>query len=117
MRFFLLLLLILIITPIGEYFLPWWMVAVVPFGLSLAINIKGGHSFLAGFLGIAIFWYVAALMNDIPNKHLLSHRMAVLFKLGDYGLFLFVTSFIGGLVGGLAAWAGSLLRLHKNHKQ
>ncbi len=117
MRFFILLLLILVITPVAEYFFPWWMIALVPFSFALAMNIRGGVSFLAGFLGIAIFWYVVALRNDIPNKHLLSHRMSVLFKLHDYGLFLIVTASIGGLIGGLSAWSGSLLRVRKHPNQ
>lgn len=113
MRFILLLLLIVVITPISEYFLPWWMIAVVPFLLSAIMNLKGGVSFIAGFTGIAAFWFIAALIKDIPNDHLLSHRMAELFHLTDYALLIFVISFLGGMIGGLAAWAGALVRVKK----
>ena len=113
MKFLLLLLLIMVVTPLAEYFLPWWMIAVIPFLLSMAFHLKGGASFLAGFIGIAMFWYIAALMKDIPNDHILSHKMAQLFKVGDYGVFLFATALIGGLVGGMASWAGSQIRTPK----
>ncbi len=114
MRFILLLLIILVITPLAECFLPWWMIAVVPFLAAVAMNLRGGASFLAGFVGIGAFWFTAALMKDIPNAHLLSQRMAHLFKLGDYGIFLYVVAFIGALIGGLASWAGALIRVRKH---
>ncbi len=110
MRFILFIILVILLTAIGEQFLPWWMIAVVPFGISLFMNMKGGTSFLAGFIGIASFWFVAVLMKDIPNDHILSGRMAVLFHLSDYGLLIFVVALLGGIVGGLSAWSGALLR-------
>ena len=98
-------LLIALLAAVVAYFLPWWTVAIVAFFL-------GGRSknaFLAGFCGVALCWLVAALCQDMANDHILSGRMAVLFKLPNYGLFICVTVLIGGLVGGLAAWSGGLL--------
>lgn len=102
--------LIAVLGAVAEYFLPWWSVAVIAFLVSWLIGLKPGKAFLAGFLGIAIFWLIAALCHDIPNDHILSRRMATLFHLPGYGLFIIVTVFIGGLVGGIAAWAGALCR-------
>jgi hypothetical protein len=113
MRFFLMVVLIVVFSAVAEYFLPWWTIAVVSFLVSLIVGGKAGSSFLAGFLGIALLWLAAALYHDIPNEHILSARMAVLFKLPNYTLFVVVTVFIGGLVGGLAAWAGALFRPRK----
>ena len=113
MRFILFILLVAGLSALAESFLPWWMIAVVPFGVALLLKMKDGMSFLGGFLGIAIFWFAAALYKDIPNQHILSKRMAELMHLNDYGLLIFVVSLIGGLVGGLAALSGSAFAKHK----
>ena len=109
MRFTLFIVLTVIFSAISTLFLPWWMIAVVPFLISLLMKQKGGKSFLGGFIAIAAFWFAAALMKDAPNNHLLSQRMAVLFHLSDYGLLMCIVAVLGGLVGGLAAWSGSLI--------
>ena len=87
----------------------WWSVAVVSFIVSVIIRQKQGRAFLSGFAGVGIFWLVAALMRDGANDHILSTRMAALFHLPNYGLFIGVTVLIGALVGGLSAWAGALM--------
>ncbi|MBC7554109.1 MAG: hypothetical protein H7257_09025 [Taibaiella sp.] len=110
MKFILLVILTALISAATELVFPWWMIALVPFALGAAVNLNGGASFLAGFLGIAIFWCLATLAKDIPNEHILSQRMAILFNLSNYNLLIFVVSFVGGLVGGISAWAGSLVR-------
>lgn len=109
MRFFAAVISIFLFSAIAEWFLPWWMVAVVAFIVAFVITLKPGKAFLAGFAGVAICWLTAALVRDVPNDHILSTRMAALFHLPGYTLFIVVTIFIGGLVGGLAAWAGALL--------
>lgn len=109
MRLLTAIILIAILSAIAEWFLPWWMIAVVSFAVMLFMGLKPGKSFLAGFLGIAICWLIAALLHDIPNEHILSTRMASLFHLPGYGLFIAVTVFVGGLIGGLAALAGGLM--------
>ena len=77
------------------------------------MNRKPGASFLAGFLGIAIFWLVAVLLKDMPNEHILSRRMAMVFKLPNYTALILVVTIVGGLIGGLSACAGSFIRATK----
>ena len=110
MRFFLGMVLIALLSAVGEYYLPWWVIAVVCFAVSLIVGLRPGRSFLMGFLGIAIFWADAALLHDVANQHILSTRMAALFHLPSSTMFICVTVLVGSLVGGLAAWAGALLR-------
>ena len=110
MRFLLSVILIAILSAVAEYFMPWWMMAVVTFIIAVFIGQKPGRSFLMGFSGIALFWLLAALLHDVPNDHILSTRMAALFHLPNYGLFIVVSVFIGGLIGGLSALAGALIR-------
>ena len=110
MKFFLGVILIAVLSAQAEYFLPWWTIAVVAFLVSLMLGFKPGKSFLLGFLGVGLCWFSFAMLHDYSNEHILSTRMAVLFKLPNYGLFILVTVFVGGLVGGLASWAGALLK-------
>ena len=110
MKFILQIILIAILSTAVEFILPWWSVAVVAFIVTLVMGGKGGRGFLASFLGVGLCWLVAAMCHDVANEHILSARMAVLFKLPTYGLFMVVTVFIGGLIGGLAGWAGALLK-------
>ena len=110
MRFLLTTLLIAAGAALAEYFLPWWSLAVVAFLVALLIVLRPGKAFLAGFLAIALLWTGWALFRDIPNHQILSTRMARLFGLPHSALFLLVTAFVGGLVGGLAGWSGALVR-------
>ena len=110
MRFLLSVILIALLSWIAEYFFPWWSIAVVSFIVAAFISQKPGKSFLSGFCGVAVFWLAACLMHDMANDHILSMRMAALFHLPNYGLFTVVTVLLGGLVGGLSALAGALIR-------
>jgi hypothetical protein len=83
---------------------------VASFAISFIMGGKPGLAFLAGFLGVGLLWLIAATLHDAANNHILSARMAVLFHLPGYGYFIMVTVFIGGLVGGLGAWTGALMR-------
>ena len=114
MRLLLFIISIALLSAVAEYFLPWWMIAVIPFCISLAMNRRAGVSFLAGFIGIASFWLLAVLFKDIPNEHILSRRMAIVFKLPNYGILILVVTLIGGVIGGLSAAAGALMREGKN---
>ena len=110
MRLIVTILSIAIIAWIAEYFFPWWIAALIAFIMTFSIELKPGRAFLAGFLGIMLLWLCVSLWKDIPNEHILSARMAVLFKLPNYGLFILVVALIGGIVGGLSGWSGALVR-------
>ena len=110
MRFFVSFILIAILAAFAEIQLPWWSVAIVAFIVALIANLRPAKAFGAGFIGIALLWLILALVQDIRNNHILSARMAPLFHLPHYSLFILVTVLVGGLVGGLGAWCGSLVR-------
>lgn len=111
MRFLFTIILIAIVAGIAECFGPWWVAALVA-GLSCYFaGMRSGKAFWAGFFGIALLWLSVALWRDIPNGHLLSQKMALLlFHQPTPALYLTVTALIGGLIGGLSAWAGAQLR-------
>jgi hypothetical protein len=98
-----------VLAGIATWFLPWWMIAVIPFVLAIALQLRPGSAFALSAIGICLLWLVVILMRDIPNDHILSSRMAKLFSLPGSFLFIIVTLFVGGLVAGLAGWAGALM--------
>lgn len=110
MRFFVSFVIMALLAALAETFWVWWSVAIVAFVVEIIVNHKPAKAFWAGFLGIALLWLVMALVHDIPNQHILSARMAPLFHMPHYSLFILVTVLIGGLVGGLGAWCGSAIR-------
>jgi len=111
MRFITSILLIALLAAIAEYFLPWWSLAVVAFAVALVMKLKPGKAFLSGFVAIALLWAIWALCRDIPNDHLLADRLGMLIlKTPNHVLFIVLTSVVGGLIGGLAAWSGALIR-------
>jgi hypothetical protein len=103
-------LIILILSFASGYFLPWWVVAIAAFLAAFFIGKTSGQSFWSGFLAVFIVWTVLALFKSIPNDHILAKRVATMFHLHYWIFILFVSAFIGGLVGGMAALSGVLLK-------
>ena len=110
MRFLLAFLLTALFAFALGTFLPWWSIAIAAFVVAIALPLKPGLSFLAGFLGIFIAWTAIALLRDAANDGILSHKIAMILPLGGSSLALILVSgFIGALVSGFAALSGSLL--------
>jgi len=103
-------LIILILSFASGYFLPWWVVAIAAFVASFLIGKTSRQSFWSGFSAVFIVWTVLALFKSIPNDHILAKRVATLFHLPNWLLLLFITALIGGLVGGMSALSGVLLK-------
>ncbi|MDB5196467.1 MAG: hypothetical protein JWP88_838 [Flaviaesturariibacter sp.] len=111
MRFLVSLLLIALFSFIAGLYLPWWSLAIVAFLVALLVPQSIGKSFLAGFAGIFLLWAILAFWIDVQNNHVLSQKIAQLFKLGNASvLLILITALIGALVGGFAAMSGSSLR-------
>ena len=103
-------LVILILSFLCSYILPWWIIAVIAFLAAFFMNKKPGMSFLSGFSAVFVAWTVLALLKSIPNNNMLAGRVATLFQLPNWVLLLLVTAFIGGLVGGMCALSGALVK-------
>jgi len=110
MRVLISILLIALLSVFAEQHWAWWSIAFIAFLLPLLLNLKPAAAFLAGFGGIGLFWAVTAVVKDNANEHILSQKMAVLFHLPNYFLFIVVTVLIGALVGGLSGLTGSYIR-------
>jgi hypothetical protein len=103
-------LIILILSFASGYFLPWWVVAIAAFLTAFIVGKTSGQSFWSGFSAVFIGWAVLALFKSVPNDHILATRVATMFHLPHWIFILFVTALIGGLVGGLSALSGVLLK-------
>jgi hypothetical protein len=104
-------LIILILSFVSSYFLPWWVAALIAFLAALFIGKTSGRSFWSGFGAIFILWVILALLKSIPNDNILAGRVIQLFPLPhNWILLLLITALIGGLVGGLAALSGILTK-------
>lgn len=94
----------------GGFVAPWWWPVPAGYLVGFWLCRSGGRAIVAGFLGTGGAWLALAAFQDWRNHHLLSTRMAALFQLPYPWLLLLLTAVIGGLLGGLAAWAGRSLR-------
>ena len=104
-------LLILVLAFGTQLFLPWWVITPLCFGLAAWRGQSGGRAFFAGFLGIGLGWLALAGWLSWQNDGLLAHRVAQMLPLGGQAwLLTLATAVVGGLVGGLAALAGTWAR-------
>jgi hypothetical protein len=104
-------LIILILSFASGYFLPWWVVAIAAFLAAFFIGKTSAQSFWSGFSAVFIGWTVLALFKSIPNDHILASRVVQLFPLPHNWIWLLlITAIIGGIVGGMAALSGVLLK-------
>jgi hypothetical protein len=101
---------ILILTFASGYFLPWWVVAIAAFLPALFIGKTPARAFGAGFGAVFVTWTVLALFKTIPNDNILATRVVSLFHLPNWVLLLLVTALVGGIVGGMSALSGVLLK-------
>lgn len=110
MRFLLATLLTALLSFIAGLYLPWWSIAIVAFLVAILMRQFIGRSFLAGFLGIFLLWFIVAFSIDSKNEHILSQKIAQVFPLGGSSILLIlITALIGALVGGFAAMSGASL--------
>lgn len=111
MRFFLQLTVIALLAYLLELFMPWYSLAIAAFVIGYVL--RSNANFLAGFLAIALLWFIAAWMIDHSSTSDLADRVALIFPVKQKWLLFLVTAIIGGLVGGFASLTGSLLRKRK----
>lgn len=109
MKFIIKIILVTVLAFIGQLFLPFWVVAVAGILASLIIRTKGFSSFISGFLGVFILWFLSAYLVDNDTSSLLSQKMTTIIPVGSVFMLILVTAFIGGLAGGFGALTGSML--------
>ena len=108
MKFLIQLLAILTLAYILELFFPWYYIAVASFVMGYALKSKA--NFLAGFVAIAILWLVKAYLQNSAGSTDLTKRWQIFSRCQKRNCCFFVTSIVGGLVGGFGAWSGWFLK-------
>lgn len=101
---------------IAEWYAPWWAAALVA-GIVGLYQSTTAKAFLVGFCGIGLLWLGFALWRDLPNQHLLSDKLAQLFKLPSGLWYLLLTTILGGIIGGLSAWSTAHMKRLLHSKQ
>lgn len=105
---------IALLSLLFQFFLPWWIIAPIAFGLAAWKAASGRHAFWSGFLAIFLLWAIMALVKTIPNENLLANRVGQMFGFPDWGfnwlIVLFITALLGALVAGFSALAGVYCR-------
>ena len=100
-----------LLSFLGGLYMQWWSLAVAAFLVALLIPQRAGKAFLSGFFGVFLLWAVLAWWIDMKNEGILSSKIAQLFHLGSsHIVMIFVSAFIGAVIGGVAALSGSYLR-------
>jgi hypothetical protein len=97
---------------LGGYLFPWWWPAIAAYAVGYWLPKRPWSAFVAGFIGTALAWGGMAAFLDWRNHHILSDRIAQLFSLPTGLLLPPITSLLGGLMGGMGAWAGFALRAY-----
>jgi hypothetical protein len=95
-------------------FLPWWSIAIAAFVVAALIPQKPFKSFITGFAALFLLWGGLSFWISSNNNHVLAHKISqLILKMDNPMLLVLVTAFIGALVAGFAALAGSYLRKSK----
>ncbi|MBS1511753.1 MAG: hypothetical protein JST86_12980 [Bacteroidetes bacterium] len=115
MKFLVSILLIAFLSFTACLYLDWWSIAIAAFIVAVAIPQRAGKSFLAAFIALFLLWSILSFWLSSNNDHLLAHKMSMLIlKLDNPYLLMLITGLLGGLIAGLAAVSGSLLRRSKS---
>ena len=106
--------LILFLSLIAQFFLPWWVITAIAFALAAWNGQSEKKSFWNGFSAIFILWVCMALFRSLPNENLLANRVAQMLMLpvSDFNwlILTLITGVLGGLVAGTAALAGAAFK-------
>jgi hypothetical protein len=102
---------ILIVSLIVSFVLPWWIVAIISFLAALWIAKGSANAFWSAFVAIFIVWILQAMFKSVPNDQILATRVANMLPLGGHWILLvLITGLIGGLVAGMAGLTGALFK-------
>ncbi len=114
MKSFTSIILIALCSFIACIYLPWWVIAVVSFLISVTIPQQAGKAYLTGFTAIFLLWVGIATAISFSNNFIFAHKISLLIlKIDNPILLITVTGLLGGIVAGFAAMAGSFLRVIK----
>jgi hypothetical protein len=100
----------LVISFVLSLILPWWIIAVVAFLISLIIPVPPFKAFLAAFTAIFVLWAVQALIIYQGPAENFAKKVGTLFTAGAPYLIVIISGITGALVAGLSAASGALIK-------
>lgn len=95
---------LIVLSFVLQYFLPWWTVALACAGVGYVFQSRPWVSFLLGFAAVGMLWWGMAFWIDIQTQSVLTTKINQLLPLPA----LVLTALVGGLVGGFATLTGAL---------
>ena len=111
MKFFISLILTILLSFAACLFFPWWIIAIAAFVVAALIPQKPFKSFMAAFIALFLLWGGLSFWMSNNNDHILAHKISqLILKMNNPYLLILATALIGALVAGFAALAGSYLR-------
>ncbi|MDX1629578.1 MAG: hypothetical protein R3345_12810 [Fulvivirga sp.] len=113
MKFIIKIILIAGLSYLLQLLFPFWVVAIVAFIINIAIQTNGWTSFLSGFIGVGLLWFIVASGIDSRSEGILSDQVAELFYVNSF-LLKIITGFIGGLVAGFGGLCARMLFKRKS---
>jgi len=110
MKFFVAIILTMLLSFASCLFFPWWSIAIVAFVVALLIRQTPVSSFFTGCLALFLLWGALSIWISEKNNDILAHRVSLLiFKSDSPFLLIVMTAVIGAVVAGFAALAASFL--------
>lgn len=99
-----------LISGLIIYFLPvWWLIALIPMAVSMIFIRNAGQAFAAGFLSIFLLWLAFNIWRmSLANSAYVDSISELLMMPGGSTGLMFLSSFIGGIIGGFGALTGTL---------
>ena len=114
MKFFISLILTILLSFAACLFLPWWSIAIAAFVVAALIPQKPFKSFITGFAALFLLWGGLSFWMSNNNDHVLAHKVSqLILKMDSPVVLILATALIGALVAGFAALTGSYLRKTK----
>ena len=104
--------LIFLICLALQFFFPWWIIAIISFGLAAWKAKNGKNAFFSAFLALFCLWILMSLFKSIPNENILANRVGQMLGLPGSAYNWIVVAIITGFVGGLAAGFSALAGLY-----
>lgn len=91
-------------------FMPWWNIFIAGMIAGYFSKLKALQTFLIVFLSLSIYWFILLFKIDAGNDHILSGKLAEMFSVEPYLLFIIMNSLLGGLFGSFGSQIGWRLR-------
>lgn len=111
MKFFITIILMMLLSFCACLYFPWWSIAIVAFLVSAFIQQTPLVSFFSGFTALFLLWGIMSFWISSNNDNILAHRVSMLILNSSNSFLLFlITALIGGLVAGFAALTASYIR-------